>query len=102
MFTRTFQTILIGLLAISIVACQKGPTNPDLILATTTSTRDSGWLEDMIPVFEKETGYKVKVVAVGSGAALQMGQEGNDDVLLVHSPSAEKTFVEGGFGVDRK
>ena len=102
MFKRTFQIILIGLLAISIVACQKGPKNPDLILATTTSTQDSGLLDDMIPVFEKDTGYKVKVVAVGSGAALQMGQEGNADVLLVHSPSAEKTYMDGGFGVDRR
>jgi tungstate transport system substrate-binding protein len=94
--------IFIILLAISIVACQKGSKNPDLILATTTSTQDSGLLDELIPVFEKDTGYKVKTVAVGSGAALQMGQEGNADVLLVHSPSAEKTFVEGGFGIDRK
>jgi tungstate transport system substrate-binding protein len=94
--------IFIILLAISIVACQKGPKKPDLILATTTSTQDSGLLDELIPVFEKDTGYKVKTVAVGSGAALQMGQEGNADVLLVHSPSAEKTFVEGGFGIDRK
>jgi tungstate transport system substrate-binding protein len=102
MYKRAVQTILISLLAISIVACQKSPKNPDLILATTTSTQDSGLLDEMIPVFEKDTGYKVKTVAVGSGAALQMGQEGNADVLLVHSPSAEKTFMDGGFGIDRR
>ena len=89
-------------LALALSGCKQSPKNPDLILATTTSTQDSGLLDEMIPVFEKDTGYKVKTVAVGSGAALQMGQEGNADVLLVHSPAAEKTFVEGGFGVDRK
>jgi tungstate transport system substrate-binding protein len=77
------------------------PANPDLILATTTSTQDSGLLDVLIPMFEQETGYKVKTVAVGSGQALQMGQDGNADVLLVHSPSAEKTYMDGGFGKDR-
>ena len=93
---------ILFVLALALSGCKKSPKNPDLILATTTSTQDSGLLDEMIPVFEKDTGYKVKTVAVGSGAALQMGQEGNADVLLVHSPAAEKTFVEGGFGVDRK
>ncbi len=80
---------------------QAGPTNTDLILATTTSVQDSGLLDVLIPMFEQESGYKVKVVAVGSGQALQMGQEGNADVLLVHSPSAEKTYMDGGFGKER-
>ncbi len=73
------------------------PANPDLILATTTSTQDSGLLDVLVPLFEQETGYKLKVVAVGTGAALQMGQEGNADVLLVHAPSSEKTYMDGGF-----
>ncbi len=73
----------------------------DIILATTTSTQDSGLLDVLIPAFEKASGYTVKTVAVGSGQALKMGEEGNADVLLVHSPAAEKTLVEGGFGVDR-
>jgi len=77
------------------------PTNPDLILATTTSTQDSGLLDMLIPDFEQQTGYKVKTVAVGSGAAIQMGQEGNADVLLVHSPAAEKTFMSDGWGKER-
>jgi len=77
------------------------PANPDLILATTSSTQDSGLLDVLIPLFEKQTGYKVKTVAVGSGAAMQMGQEGNADVLLVHSPSAEKTFMSDGWGKER-
>ncbi len=78
------------------------PANPELILATTTSTQDSGLLDVLIPLFEKQSGYKVKTVAVGSGQALKMGEEGNADVLLVHSPSAEKTFMENGFGKERE
>jgi tungstate transport system substrate-binding protein len=77
------------------------PANPDIILATTTSTQDSGLLDVLIPLFEQQAGYKVKVVAVGTGAALQMGQQGNADVLLVHAPSSEKTYMDGGFGKDR-
>lgn len=79
-----------------------GPANPDVILATTTSTQDSGLLDALIPAFEKSTGYKVKTVAVGTGAALKMGQQGNADVLMVHAPSQEETFMAGGYGVDRR
>ena len=77
------------------------PANPNLILATTTSTQDSGLLDVIIPLFEQETGYKVQTVAVGSGQAMTMGQQGNADVLLVHSPSAEVTFMAAGWGKDR-
>jgi ABC-type tungstate transport system permease subunit/basic membrane lipoprotein Med (substrate-binding protein (PBP1-ABC) superfamily) len=73
----------------------------EIILATTTSTRDSGLLDVLLPVFEKASGYTVKMVAVGSGQALQMGQDGNADVLLVHSPAAEKTYMDKGYGKDR-
>jgi tungstate transport system substrate-binding protein len=74
----------------------------ELILATTTSTQDSGLLDVLVPAFQKASGYQVKTVAVGSGQALTMGQEGNADVLLVHSPAAEKEFMGGGYGVDRR
>lgn len=77
------------------------PANPNLILATTTSTQDSGLLDVLIPLFEQKTGYKVQTVAVGSGQAMEMGQQGNADVLLVHSPSAEATFMQAGWGKDR-
>lgn len=76
-------------------------TNPSLIIATTTSTQDSGLLDVLIPLFETETGYKVQTVAVGSGQAMKMGEDGNADVLLVHAPASEKTFMESGFGRDR-
>jgi tungstate transport system substrate-binding protein len=77
-------------------------SNPNLILATTTSTQDSGLLDVLIPAFEAAVGYTVKTVAVGTGQALKMGEDGNADVLLVHAPSAEKTYMDNGFGSDRR
>jgi tungstate transport system substrate-binding protein len=73
-----------------------------IILATTTSTYDTGLLDTLIPMFEKQTGYFVKTIAVGSGQAMAMGEKGEADVLLVHSPAAEEKFMEGGFGLNRK
>jgi tungstate transport system substrate-binding protein len=73
-----------------------------VILSTTTSTQDSGLLDVLIPIFEKNTGYFVKTIAVGSGQAMAMGQKGEADVLLVHSPAAEKTFVAEGYGINRR
>ncbi|MBV6395335.1 MAG: Tungstate-binding protein TupA [Anaerolineales bacterium] len=90
---------ILFLLMILVSAC--APANPTLILATTTSTQDSGLLDVLIPMFESATGYTVQTVAVGTGQALKMGEEGNADVLLVHAPSSEKTFMENGFGKDR-
>lgn len=82
-------------------AQSNAPANPNLILATTTSTQDSGLLDVLIPLFEAESGYKVQTVAVGSGQAMEMGQQGNADVLLVHSPTAEKQFMTDGWGKER-
>jgi tungstate transport system substrate-binding protein len=104
---------LVIVLTLALAACAPAataaptvaPTEPaikELILATTTSTQDSGLLDVLIPLFEKKTGYSVKVVAVGSGQAMTMGQQGNADVLLVHSPAAEKDFMTKEFGVDRR
>jgi tungstate transport system substrate-binding protein len=78
------------------------PAQKNLILATTTSTQDSGLLDVLIPLFEKQTGYFVKTISVGSGQAMKMGEKGEADVLLVHSPDSEKAFVSGGFGINRK
>jgi tungstate transport system substrate-binding protein len=74
----------------------------NVIMATTTSTQDSGLLDVLLPVFEKKTGYFVKTIAVGSGQAMAMGQKGEADVLLVHSPAAEQKFVKEGYGIKRK
>ena len=73
-----------------------------VILSTTTSTQDSGLLDVLIPIFEKNTGYFVKTIAVGSGQAMAMGQKAEADVLLVHSPAAEKKFVAEGYGINRR
>ena len=72
------------------------PENPNLRLATTTSTKDSGLLDAILPDFEEKTGYTVEVISVGSGEAMELGEQGEADVLLVHSPAAEKEFVDGG------
>ena len=78
------------------------PAQRALILATTTSTQDSGLLDDLVPLFEKQTGYTVKTIAVGSGQAIAMGRRGEADVLLVHSPEAEMALVAEGSGVNRR
>jgi tungstate transport system substrate-binding protein len=77
------------------------PANPTLILATTTSTQDSGLLDVLVPMFQEQTGYTVQTVAVGTGAALKMAEEGNADVLLVHAPASEKALMDAGWGKDR-
>jgi tungstate transport system substrate-binding protein len=76
--------------------------NPAIILATTTSTQDSGLLDVLVPLFQEQTGYTIQTIAVGSGQAMQMGTDCNADVLLVHSPSAEKTFMDEGAGKERE
>ncbi|MCP4142529.1 MAG: solute-binding protein [Chloroflexi bacterium] len=95
-----FITLL--LLSLAISACgNTAPTNAKLILATTTSTQDSGLLDLLVPLFEEESGYTVQTVAVGTGAALKMAEEGNADMLLVHAPAAEMVLMDSGFGKDR-
>jgi tungstate transport system substrate-binding protein len=86
--------------AASSVAGPLGPTS--LILATTTSLQDSGLLDVLVPAFEKASGYTVKTVAVGTGQALTLGQQGNADVLFVHAPTQEQAFMDAGWGVDRR
>jgi tungstate transport system substrate-binding protein len=73
---------------------------PSIILATTTSTQDSGLLDVLVPRFEKERGIEVKVIAVGTGAALRMAGTGDADVVLVHAPDAERKYVESGDLID--
>ena len=96
---------LLSTLALGLGACAPAtpaaPSNPNLILATTTSTQDSGLLDVLVPMFQEQTGYTVQTVAVGTGAALKMAEEGNADVLLVHVPSSEVALMEAGWGKDR-
>jgi tungstate transport system substrate-binding protein len=90
---------LAGLLALAAVACGGGK---EIILATTTSTQDSGLLDELLPKFKEESGYKVKVIAVGSGEALAMADRGDADAVLAHAPSSEQELVDRGSVVNRQ
>jgi tungstate transport system substrate-binding protein len=76
--------------------------NKEVILATTTSTQDSGLLDILKPLFEQKTGYVLKPVAIGTGAALAMGEKGEADVLLVHAPADEVKLVASGAAINRQ
>jgi tungstate transport system substrate-binding protein len=80
----------------------QSPAVRDVILATTTSTQDTGLLDVLVPMFEKQTGYVVKTIAVGTGAAIAMGQRGEADVLLVHDYTKEVPLVNSGDAINRR
>jgi tungstate transport system substrate-binding protein len=80
----------------------RAPQSREVILATTTSTRDAGLLDSLIPKFERQTGYHVKLIAVGSGQALAMGRRGDADVVLSHAPAAERALTDSGFLRNRR
>ena len=88
--------ILLGLTSETVKAGKR------LKLATTTSTANSGLINQLNPVFEKQTGIRVDVISVGTGKALRLGKNGDVDVVLVHARSAEDWFVKAGFGVNRR
>ena len=91
-----FVAALLGVLVLA-AACGGADEDPGtIILATTTSTYDSGLLDEIVPRFEARTGITVKVIAVGTGAALRMASEGNADAVLVHAPEAEAPYVASG------
>jgi len=99
---RLSPMIYLLVVLIILAACvPAAPANKDLILATTTSTQDSGLLDELVPAFQEETGYLIKTVAVGTGEALEMGKQGNADVLLVHAPASEKELMAEGSGAER-
>jgi tungstate transport system substrate-binding protein len=101
MQTRSLLQCGIALtLALAVSALGSAQATPSIILATTTSTQDSGLLDALVPRFEKERGIEVKVIAVGTGAALRMAGSGDADVVLVHAPEAERKYVESGDLVD--
>lgn len=87
------------LLVVSAFSVQCAET---LMMATTTSTDNTGLIDELAPIFEKETGIKLKWTAVGTGKALKLGENCDVDVLLVHAPDAEKKYVAVGYGVDRR
>lgn len=94
---------LLGLILVLTVAYPgKGTAETRIRCASTTSTQNSGLLDYLLPMFEKKTGLKVDVVAVGTGAALEIGKRGDADVVLVHAPDLELTAVKEGFFVNRQ
>src|SRR5438309_6488892 len=99
-----------GVLAASAI-CGTAPARPlppataqsrEVLLATTTSTRDAGLLDTLLPIFERRTGYRVKVIAVGSGQALELGRRGDADVVLAHAPDAERVLADSGYFLIRR
>ncbi|NOQ54239.1 MAG: tungsten ABC transporter substrate-binding protein, partial [Thermoplasmata archaeon] len=96
----------IGLAVLVVVILVSVPLDPNssgtLVLATTTSTYDSGLLDQIIPEFEARFDCDVKVIAVGTGQALRLGEAGDADVLLVHAPDLEMEFVRSGHGLYRQ
>jgi tungstate transport system substrate-binding protein len=89
--------------ALAVLACSdQTAEEADLLLVTTTSVRDSGLLSAFLPIFQDQTGIRPQVIAVGSGAALRMGRDGNADVLLTHAPEGEEALIASGAAVSRK
>src|SRR2546422_3152595 len=101
--TRRRVAALLSLLIVGVLVPLSGEAQrAPVILATTTSTQDSGLLDVLVPMFEKQTGYWVKTVAVGTGNALRMGAKGNADVVLVHAPPLEIDYLKTGALIDRR
>src|SRR5262247_4526959 len=93
---------LIGTLVTSSPAVAGEAKEKNVILSTTTSTQDSGLLDVLVPLFEKQTGYSVKTISVGTGQALALAARGEADVTLAHAPSVEKKYVAEGKMHDRR
>jgi len=113
---KKLSVVALLLLSIFMIACSSSKstdssninesTTPllsknEIILSTTTSTENSGLLDYILPKFTQDTGYDVKVVAVGTGQALKMGEDGDADVLLVHAKTSEEEFIKAGHGIER-
>lgn len=99
---RLFTAFAVGIFCLAVAASGVASENKILRMATTTSTENSGLLKDILPAFEKASGYTVHVTPVGTGKALRMGRDGDVDVVLVHAPPSEKKFVAAGYGVNRR
>lgn len=103
-FLRNFAATLALLLCATPLAKVTADENAQrfIRLATTTSTDNSGLLEYLLPMFERESGYRVQVISVGTGKALRLGENGDVDALLVHAPASERRFIEHGHGVNHR
>ncbi|MEN8264131.1 MAG: extracellular solute-binding protein [Nitrospirota bacterium] len=98
---KQFMIILLSLLIVVLTIASITSADTTILCASTTSTQNSGLFEHILPLFEKKTGIKVKVIAVGTGAALEIGKRGDADVVIVHSRDDELRMVEEGWFVNR-
>jgi tungstate transport system substrate-binding protein len=105
-----YQAICSCVVLLLLAACAPNTGNPasspspqksDVILATTTSTQDSGLLDVLLPQFERSTGYRIKPIAVGTGQSLVLGERGEADVVLTHAPASERAWMAAGNGTER-
>jgi tungstate transport system substrate-binding protein len=99
---RHLTALLQALISLALLAGMREASAQDLRLATTTSTENSGLLKVILPKFEAKSHIQVHVIAVGTGKALKLGENGDADVLLVHAPAAELAFMAAGHGVNRR
>lgn len=99
---RRWIALAVGLILGMLAAPRPVPAGQPVILATTTSTQDSGLLDVLVPIFQKKTGYTVKTISVGTGQALALAARGEADVCLVHAPDAEKKYVADGLLLARR
>ena len=99
---RRLITLLAALFIMPALSASGQSEKIHLKMATTTSTDNSGLLNEILPVFEQETGIKVDVIAVGTGKAIVLGENGDVDIIFVHARSKEDAFIDGGFGINRK
>jgi len=95
---KKFALLFLLLLA----SCSEAVPENAVILVSTTSTQDSGLLDVLLPAFTLQTGYQVNLIATGSGQALKIAEQGNADIVLLHSPQAELKFMQEGFGLERR
>lgn len=96
-----FKIVIVWLCAVLLIGCSETDSSNVLTIATTTSTQDSGLMDVLVDAFQDEAKIKVKVVAVGSGQAIRLGQQADVDVLLTHAPDAELKFVQQGHAESR-
>jgi tungstate transport system substrate-binding protein len=89
-------------LALAILPLSAEAQRPPVILSTTTSTQDSGLLDVLVPLFERQTGYSVKTIAIGTGQALALAGRGEADVVLAHAPALEKKYIADGKMLNRR
>jgi len=100
--SATRLNALLTALALAILPVSAEAQRPPVILSTTTSTQDSGLLDVLVPLFERQTGYTVKTIAVGTGQALALAGRGEADVVLAHAPALERKYIEDGKMLNRR